>query len=108
MSSWDFDVILGMNWLSKYHVTVNHFTKEVVLKFLDYKKSDIHLILFGVECYIKYELVNQILSYSEQLYQGNNFWIVGTSESSILWWMTSSAELYSNHIDGIYMIRDEW
>ena len=41
MSFYDFDVTLGMNWLSKYHVTVNHFTKEVVLKLSDYKKSDI-------------------------------------------------------------------
>ena len=41
MSFYDFDVILGMNWLSKYHVTVNHFTKKVVLKLSDYKKSDI-------------------------------------------------------------------
>ena len=65
MSFYDFDIILGMNWLSTYHVTVNHFTKEVVLKLSDYKKSDIHVILFGVKCYIKYELANQILSYSE-------------------------------------------
>ena len=38
---WWFDVILGMNWLSKYHVTVNHFTEEVVFKLSDYKKNDI-------------------------------------------------------------------
>ena len=65
MSSCDFDVILGMNWLSKYHVTVNHFIKEVVLKFSDYKKSDI----IGI---VRYELTQEnfpadliVLSYLE-------------------------------------------
>ena len=54
----DFDVILGMNWLSKGDVTVNRFIKEVVLGFSDYKKSDIYVILSRVDCYFNYELVN--------------------------------------------------
>ena len=64
----DFDVILGMNWLSKGDVIVNCFIKEVVLEFSDYKKNDIYVILSGVDCYFKYELVNQILDYSEPLH----------------------------------------
>ena len=43
------------------------FTEEGGFKPPDYKKSDIHVILFGVECYFKYELVNRLLTYSEWL-----------------------------------------
>ena len=38
---WWFGVTLGMNWLSKYYVTVNYDTEEVVFKLSDYKKNDI-------------------------------------------------------------------
>ena len=38
-----------------------------MLKFPDFKKSEMHAISFGVECYFKYELVKRILSYSEWL-----------------------------------------
>ena len=28
----EFDVILGMEWLTKHHAIVNYFTKEVILE----------------------------------------------------------------------------
>ena len=34
----DLDVILGMDWLSKYRAVVNCFTKEVVLETPDHQR----------------------------------------------------------------------
>ena len=38
MSFFDFDVILGMDWLTRHHAVVNCFTKEVAFEFGDQQK----------------------------------------------------------------------
>ena len=49
MDMYDYDVILGINWLAAYHASVDYFRKEVVFRPLEepefqFKGSRMHVL----------------------------------------------------------------
>ena len=55
----EFDVILGINWLSKHHTIVNYYTKEVIIETSGQEK----IILMGERKTIPFCLISATIAF---------------------------------------------